>query len=273
MVWGSKTRKASRPGMGAKRTARRIPGSKPVARLSAPTRRAVAQVAKRAIHVEGKHASGVVVDANFNSSISAASECYCVVPQVSEGQANWQRNGTKVSNGYIYIKGTIQYDPVGMVPDDAQLTPTTVRLMVLEQKNQKDATLIGSRTSWDQLLDPRLGTENAVAYSGTFPSNESAINKKLFRVFADKKFRFNWDYQGNFGSAGAAAGSNLTKHFTIKIKCPASLGYDPSVSSNLPVNFAPFLCLGYTYDTSVAPDFLSAAFKVRVLSTMYFKDA
>lgn len=190
------------------------------------------------------------------------------------GDADWQRQGAKITNGYLYIKGTVQYDPVGMVPDNTQLTPTTCRLMVLEQKNQKDSSMISSRTSVLSLLDPRLGTDAPTAYTGTFPSNEAPINKDLFRVLADRKFRFNWDYQGNFGTAGVGAGSNLTKHFTLRIKCPKTLSYDPTVgSANQPVNFAPFLCFGYTYDTSVTPDFVSTAFKVRVLSTMYFKDA
>lgn len=256
-------------------TVRALPKSttKPIAKLSAPTRRAVARVAKQAIKVESKHASGVVVDDNFNASVSSASECYPVMPQVAQGDADWQRTGVKISNGYLYIKGTIQYDVFAVAPTGTQLYPCTVRLMCLEQKNQKDANAITSRTSWDKLLDPRLGTENAIAYSGSFPSNEAPINKNLFRIFADRKFKFNWDYQGNFGSAGAAAGSNLTKHFTIKIKCPKSLQYDISVGNNMPVNFAPFLCLGYCYDNSAPSDYVSTPFKVRILSTVYFKDA
>lgn len=266
-----------RSGAGKRRNYRSLAGMstrKKTTRLSKPVARAVARVARRTIKVETKHASGVVVDANFNSSISASSECYSIMPAISLGDADWQRTGAKITNGYIYLKGTIQYDPVGMVPDNTQLTPTTVRMFVLEQKNQKDSSLISTRTSVLSLLDPRLGTDAPTSYSGTFPSNQAPVNKELFRVIADKKFRFNWDYQGNFGTLGAAAGNNLTKHFTLKIKCPKTLTYDTTTGSpNQPVNFAPFFCLGYQYDTSTAPDFLSAAFKVRILSTMYFKDA
>lgn len=265
-----------RSGAGKRRNYAKLAGKrtrKPVAKLSNPIRKAVARVARRAIKIETKYVSGVIVDDNFNSSISAATECYGLIPQVSEGDANWQRNGTKIQNGYLYIKGTIQYDPNGTAPPGTQLRPCTVRLMMLQQKNQMDATQIGSRTSITSLLDPRLGTENAQAYNGLFPSNEAPINKKLFRVFADKKYKFNWDYQGNFSTAGAAAGNNLTKHFVIKIRCPKTLVYDIGVGSNLPTNFAPFMCLGFSYDDGTAPDFVSTPFRVRALSTMYFKDA
>lgn len=264
-VKNSARSKASKMGRANRRMKRRT------AKLAAPVRKAVARVARRALHPETKHVSGTIVDDDFNSSISTASECYSIIPQVPLGDEDWQRSGNKISNAVCYIKGSIQYD--SGKGDPKVLYPATVRLMVLEQKNQKDCGSIGSRTAVNSLLDPRIGQDDPIAYTGVFPSNQSPINTDMFKVYADRKYSFKWDYTGNFGTAGAAAGTNKTINFTIKVRLPKVLTFDPSVSSaNQPTNSAPFLCLGYQYDTATPPDWFDTPFRVRVLSTMYYKD-
>lgn len=262
-----------RSGRGQRKNYRSMAGlaarPRAAARLSKPVRTAVARVAKAAIKVETKHTSMEVVDANFNSSITSASECYPVIPVIPLGDADWQRTGSRISNGYLYIKGTIQLTNAA-----TEIKPLTARLFVLEQKNQKDTGSIASRTQVGTLLDPRIGTDVGTSYTGSFPSNQSPVNKELFKVYYDKQFKFNWDYTGNLATAGAATGNNLTKSFSIRVKLPKTLLYDSAATlPNTPTNSAPFLCLGYQYDDGTAADYINVALKCRALSTIYFKDA
>lgn len=244
-------------------------------RISKPAAKAVKKIVKRVMsaETETKHAS-LAMNQTFNGTISSSSECYTIIPTVTQGVDDWQRVGDRIRPKYIYVKGYVQYDVSS--GGNQYLPPATCRLLVLSQKNVKASVEIPTRIDTSHLLKDNLATGVGRAYTGTVIDNLAPINKELFTVHMDKKVKFNW--QNKKGTDGIdptvewQTGNDRTKYFTLRLKCPKSLTYDTN-TGDTPNNFAPFFCFGAVNDDASGPWTLTAPFRVVYLSTMYFEDA
>lgn len=245
-------------------------------RAAARRRRAgIAKVVKKVLrsHEETKHVGANVVDAAFNSSISAASECYPVIPAVTEGTAGYQRSGDEIRPKYLIVKGHLQYDHAfqgNFAP------PSTVRVMILTQKNIKAATDVGSRADVSHLLRDNIATDTARAYTGSMFDNLAPINKDLFNVLMDRKFKMLPQLYTGLGNSSdtntkTLSGTQRTYYFTKKIKCPAKLYYDDG-NANVANNFAPFICMGGVTDDGSGPFSLNTPYHLTVQGELYFTD-
>lgn len=218
--------------------------------------------------LENKCAGRNVVDAKFNGVISSSSECYTLVPTIPEGTDGHQRIGDKIKPRSFIVRGCVQLDndyvAENIVP------PVTLRLLMLSQKSVKVGSQTSSSTDIAHLLKDNVGTDVARAYAGGAFDNFAPINKDLFKVHYDKLVRFNWD--NRLTPASAAAGTNLTKHFSVKITLPATLTFDDG-NGDWPNNFAPFFCMGAVCDDGQTPFTASTPFRVRVQSVLYYEDA
>lgn len=251
----------------------RIVGATTVRR--APAKKTIARVVKKVMsrNVEVKHVGANVVDAAFNSSISAASECYPVIPQVTEGTDGHQRVGDKIRPKYLIVKGHLQYDH-GFMGNFAP--PSTVRVMILTQKNIKTASDVSSRADIDHLLKDNIGTDTGRAYTGSMFDNLAPINKDLFNVLMDRKFKMLPQLYTGLGNTSdtntkTLSGTQRTYTFTKKIKCPATLYYDDG-NANIANNFAPFVCLGAVTDDGSGPFSLNTPYHLTVQGELYFTD-
>lgn len=219
-------------------------------------------------NVEDKHVGKNVVDDKFNGIVSGASECYSLIPQVPEGTDGHQRIGDKIRPKALVVRGCIQLDndyvANNIVP------PVTVRLMMLSQKSIKVGSQTATNTDVAHLLKDNVGTDVARAYSGGAYDNFAPINKDLFKVHYDKLVRFNWD--NRLTPASAAAGTNITKYFSVILKTPASLSFDDG-NGDWPNNYAPFFCMGAVCDDGQTPFVASTPFRVRIQSVLYYEDA
>ena len=74
------------------------------------------------------------VSAAFNSTISASTECYPLLPAVTEGTDGHQRIGDKIRPKYLIVKGQIQYNTTDPGFEN-YIPPSTIRVMLLTQKN------------------------------------------------------------------------------------------------------------------------------------------
>jgi len=238
--------------------------------------RAVAQIAKAAVRKEAEDKFvSVNMSQQFNSSISSASECYPLCPQVPKGTDDFQRIGDKIRGKYLYIKGFAQfhYDPAANLP---VIPPATLRVMILSQKNIKVQSEVQSRADVAHLLKDNTATGTARAYTGGIYDNLAPINKDLFKVHMDKKIRFNWqNLQGNSGGVPNVewqTGNNLTRYFTCRIKAPATMTFDDG-NVDSPNNFAPFICVGAVNDDGTSPWTLSTPWLVTAQSVLYYEDS
>lgn len=210
----------------------------------------------------------------FNSSISSAGECYPLVPQVPQGDGDWQRTGEKISPKYLIVKGKLQY--YNSITSQAYVPPSTVRLMILSQKNIKVSSAVQTAADVAHLLKPNAGTGVAYDYTGGSVDNLTPINRDLFTVHMDKKIKLNWMNRQNFTSLGDPTvewqvGNDRTKYFYCKIKCPKTLTFDDG-NGDYPNNFAPFICVGGVNDDGTSAWSANTPYNVAWMSTLYFKD-
>lgn len=247
-------------------------------RISKPAAKAVRAIAKAVVkrETEDKFVSteGAVL---FNSRISSASECYPVIPQIPSGTQDFQRIGDKVRGKYLYVKGYVQLDQnyLNQASGTAYIPPFTARLMILSQKNIKVGSDVSSRADVAHLLKDNVGTGTARPYNGGILDNLAPVNKDLFKVHMDKKFRFSWVQRGDLsmsGDTGFGIGQERTKYFTCRIKLPATMTFDDG-NADWPNNIAPFLCFGAVNDDGTSAYTVGTPFRVGWLSTAYFEDA
>lgn len=235
----------------------------------------ITKVVKRVMsrNTEVKHVGANVVDAAFNSSIGGASECYPVIPQVTMGTDGHQRIGDKIRPKYLIIKGHLQYDHAfqgNFAP------PSTVRVMILTQRNIKVASDVSSRVDTDHLLKDNIGTDSGRAYTGSMFDNLAPINRDTFTVLMDRKFKMLPQLYTGLGNTQdtntkTLSGTQKTYTFYKKIKCPATLYYDDG-NANVANNFAPFVCMGAVTDDGSGPFSLNTPYHLTVQGELYFTD-
>jgi len=256
--------------MTRKRSARSAPISR-AARLTRPVATAVKRIVLK--NQETKHVGVNAVNTSFNSSISAASECYPVVPAVAEGDAGHNRSGDKVKPVILVVKGHVQYDEAfqgNFAP------PSTVRVMILSQKNLKTNGDL-SRVDTAHLLKDNIATDTARAYTGSMFDNLAPINTDLFKVHMDRKIKMLPQLYTGLGNTTdtntkTLSGTQRTYAFTARIKCPANLYFDDGNGNN-PNNFAPFICLGGVCDDNAGAFSANTPYRLTAQSILYFKDA
>lgn len=218
-------------------------------------------------------------DRSFNSSVSSPTECYELVPQVTQGDGDHQRIGDKIRGKYLIIRGHVQWDTnfLQQHSTTGYLPPATLRVMILSQNNVKVGSEVSTRASPQFLLKDNVGTGVARAYTGGMWDNLAPINKDLFRVHMDKKVKLNfvnWSYSTTGGggqSESQAVGNDRTKYFYCKIPINRTMKFD-DINLNYPNSFAPFICLGGVNDDGTSAWSLQTPYRMSWNSTLYFTD-
>lgn len=254
------TRKASRS-----KTVRQAIQSVRRDRLSTLVRR----IANRGVEV--KHVGQRVIDADFNSTISAASECYRLLPDVTEGTDGHERIGDRIKPKYLIVKGKLHY---AESMAGSYINPSTVRLMILSQRNLKVSSQLSTNVDIGHLLKDNIGTDVGRAYSGSAFDNLAPINKDLFQVHMDRKVKMRAQIEKQLGNSNTVLGyaTQKTYTFSVKIKCPSTLYFDDG-NANCANNFAPFFCLGGVNDDSSTPWTINTPYHCTVQAELYFTDA
>jgi len=259
-------------------TARRLYGPERP-QLNKKTATAVRAIAKAAVSkaAEDKFVSTQTFTVH-NSTITTPAECYAMVPQITQGVADFQRIGDRVRGKYLYIKGYVQYDQSVLdllqSSQSAYIPPSTVRVMILSQKNIKVGSAVSTSVDTAHLLKDNVGTGTARAYSASIFDNVAPINKDLFTVHMDRKIKFNYQSTNSIGPISGQVtmmGNDRTKYFSCRIKCPASMKFDDG-NGDWTNGFAPFLCLGAVCDDGSGPWTVSTPYRLTALSTLYFED-
>jgi len=188
-----------------------------------------------------------------------------VIPAISQGVDDFNRIGDKIRPTSLIVKVTLCNDNSAYATHN--VPPFTARVFVLSQKNIKSLTGL-SGVATGSLL--RLsGTE--IAYLGGTGDNMLPINRDLFTVHGDRKVHFAG--QSITGVTQTWTQSNKAVSMTFRVKCPASFTYDDAISTTLPVNFAPFLAVGYQYDDGQVPDLVNTNLRVQVEYSVSYTDA
>lgn len=213
-------------------------------------------------------------DTTHNSTIGS-SDPVAVCPTVPQGTDDFQRIGDKIRGKYLYIKGKVQYDMDYFLSNGTtNIPPSTVRVMILSQRNIRNNSAIPADVQVNALLKDNVGIGVGRQYLGGAWDNLAPINKDLFTVHLDKKIKFNWFHPTDTttGSAVATAGNDRTKYFYCRIPVKKTLYFDTTTGGS-PNNFAPFFVLGAVNDDGEAAYTAGTPYRVSMLSTLYFTDA
>lgn len=241
---------------------------RPRTRLSKPIATAVRAIAKSAVSRANENKFvGVQSIQNYNDTISSPADCFPLMPQISLGTGDFQRIGDKVKGKYLYVKGMVQYG-VGT----ANYPPKTVRCLILSQKNLKTSSQVTTSADVAHLLKDNIGTGTARGYTGTMFDNLAPINRDLFHVYMDRKFKFKLRADATVAQSATTEGTNPTRYFRCRIKLPNTLTFDDG-NANIPNNFAPFFCMGATADDNSGPTVVGTPWQVQVQSIAYYEDS
>lgn len=213
----------------------------------------------------------------FNSGINSTGDMQQIIPNIARGTADNERIGDQIKMQSFYLRGHIKVDFNTSGASNQDLCNIVCRLMVLSLKPKANYTEASSSSTQLAGLLKKGGTTSN--FSGYLQDIYAPINTDLYTVHADRKFYLNQSFMQNFNSTTNAIVStdvkNTVKFFKIKIRCKNRLlKYDSNESSNLlPVNYGPFLCLGYSFLSGASPDVVSTRVGLCFDSILNYQDA
>jgi len=228
---------------------------------------------------ETKKCSDIMGITSFNSGISSSGDFIDILPTILQGTAENNRIGSAIRPIKLVIRGYVSYVTNSFASGIVDARMLGVRLFCFSDKTQPCYTTNLSAGSNYNILDQ--GGSSA-AFTGTITNYLTPHNSDQFKFYADKS----WVMLKPFGTTNnttpsptnaiPAWNSTVFRPFTITIKSsqmPATLKYDQAISVGAPVNFAPFLALGYTDLQNSLPDVVTQQIEMSYVATLYYKDS
>ena len=212
---------------------------------------------------------------SFNSGITTPGDFIAVMPQIIEGIGQNQRIGSSIKPIKLVIRGYVAYATDG-IPSARMIGG---RLFCFSDKTVANYNVAASAGNNFQLLD--VGG-NSQAFTGAQLNYCMPHNTDGYKWYADKKMKFlkPFGYTDTLAPTSTveitSMNTTLFHPFTITIpagKMPSQLKYDASISINNPMNFAPYLALGYTNLSGFTADVAVTQLKMEFVATLYYKDA
>lgn len=212
-----------------------------------------------------------------NSGISGSGDMQQVLPGIAQGSGSSNRIGDLIKGKRLKITGFVRLQPNTETLEYQQTTQVMVRLMILTIKirNGALADALGASPNLAYLLK-KGGTTSS--FDGNLPDINAPINTDVFTVLAERKFYLSQSLLVQPGAAGistmATDQRDAVKFFNINIPIKKILRFDSGVSSGTqPTNFAPFLCVGYTFLSGGTPDTISTNVGLQYNTDFVYEDA
>jgi len=228
---------------------------------------------------ETKRCSDVYGITSFNSGITGSGDFIDILPTITLGTAENNRIGSSIRPVKLVIRGYVSYVTNSFASGITDARMLGVRLFCFSDKTQPCYTTNLSAGSNFNILDQ--GGASA-SFTGTITNYLTPHNSDQFKWYADKS----WVMMKPFGTTNnttpsptnaiPAWNSTVFRPFTITIKgsqMPATLKFDNTISVGAPVNFAPFMALGYADLQNSLPDTVTQQIEMSYVSTLYYKDA
>lgn len=261
--------------------------SKPLYKRRSVIPRAVNRVAKRALSRQTETKTAIIQYDNqaCNSGISVTGDFRELIPQITQGVTEGSRLGNRVNLKGIYVKGHIIASTIasttslvdklaGNIPPNARIG---VRMMVVAGRryNEVNASTLSAYT--DRLLS--IGTLQT-SFDGNVRDMYADIARDTVKVYYDKVFYINTPVMYNINTTAPAGTtsqdsvanvSGSCKFFKFKIPTKvAKLIYNDAI--DYPLNFRPYLALGYCHLDGSTADVVTTAVKLSFVSKTYFTD-
>lgn len=215
---------------------------------------------------------------SFNSGINSSGDILQVIPNISQGTGNAQRIGDKLTAKYCNVKGHLRIIP-NDVQDSTTLPQVYVRLMLISAKFRQNYTDVTGSSS--QLASGLLKKgATTTGWTGVLSDIHAPINTDLFTLHGERRFYLNQSYVGTAGPSAPSASiavdvAKTIKFFNFNLKCKNKIiRYDANMGSSIqPVNWAPFLVVGYSYLDGSSPDTISTNLGMNYATDFRYEDA
>lgn len=215
----------------------------------------------------------------YNSAISATGDLQAVIPQVAQGVGQNQRVGVEIRPKKLVIRGYYAYntDALNNSIYYQQALMLGARLMVFQDKTTRYYS--NSIYNFNLLDDGGAPT----SYNGTVINHLLPHNSDQFTFFYDKSSKILKPF-GYTNSIAPTTSTEITSlnttlfhQFTITLTAkdmPAVLKFDDGASpSNYPLNFAPYMALGYCDLMNKPADSSVTRLAMDWVATLYYEDA
>lgn len=242
-------------------------------KISKPVRSYVNRAIRR--NEETKFSTNQYGLTSFNSGISSTGDLVTVLPQISVGTGQNNRIGNKIRPVRLEITGYVIYyaAAVGTYNDARMLG---ARLFCFQDKTSRS---YANGINNYQLLNLGGSSNN---FTGTALNWVSPHNSAQFKFFADRKMKilkpFGLTNNTTPSSTNAITGMDSSMFHPFKIvitqkDLPAVLTYDQTDDLAYPVNFSPYISLGYCDLMGAGADTTNAQLSMEFNATLYYKDA
>lgn len=227
---------------------------------------------------EDKHAhittgNGLVY---FNAGINSAGDMLQVLPNIAQGNLDYQRIGDQIKGKKLTINGFIRLTPNTENIEDTSVTNVVCRLMVLSLKfrNGIYSDAVGAAGNLNLLLKKGGTTSGFDGYLGDI---NAPVNSDVFTTHYDRKFYLTQDLMARTGTAAlnllAVNMKDIVKFFKISIPCKKLLKYDSGLGAGVqPINFSPFMVLGYSALDGSAPATLTTPVAMSYTTDFTYED-
>lgn len=212
----------------------------------------------------------------FNSGIDSTADIQPIIPAIGQGVDSNNRSGQSITATNLNIKGHIRLN-FNDVSDSTKLPNVMVRMMVLSIKPKATYGDVTASSAPLATLLRKGGT--TVGFTGLLSDLYAPINTDVFTVHHDKKFHLSQSYLNGIGASipsqyVAQDASKICRFFNLNVRCKNKvLKFDEDISSDsFPVNWSPFLVLGYSYLDGSSPDTVSTNVGLAYDSTLTFFD-
>lgn len=218
---------------------------------------------------------------NFNSTISGSNDMLQIVPNISQGTADYQRIGDQIRAQKLTISGHVKLYPptqvAGSMTNAPQLSNVMARLFILSLKPAQAYDAAMSYSGQLSGLLKKGGT--VVGFTGKISDLYAPVNTDLFTVHHDQLINLSQSYTflptTSSGQNDVSIQSDKTVKFfnkTIKLKNKL-LKYDSTWGGGIsPVNYGPFLCMGYVYLNGSSADTVNTQLGMTFISTLQYED-
>lgn len=201
-------------------------------------------------NMEDKFAWRTVTDIAYNSAITAQADAVSIMPSISSGTGDASRVGVQIHGKQLLIQGHMISNMTNNSYSDARIC---VRMMIVTPKGYLGYTpAYNSAVTWlAYLLKKGAST---TAFNGNVSDLYAPINTDAITCHYDKLIYLNSPYVPST-PGGAYPVTRSTKFFKISLPVNRIFKYDSAVDSGLlPVNYNPFIILGYAHLDSSVPD-------------------
>lgn len=208
---------------------------------------------------------------SFTSGITSTNEIYGLIPAITQGNNDWQRDGNDIQPTSLTTK--VNLNIVSRMDSSASIYAD---VYFLTSKQVKDFSLTNTIPT-AQLMNVGDGTN--APYDGTSFTAMLPINKSQFNVIAHKRILLqkgkgnpNDIYRPGDIYQTASDTFIYSRSFAVKIPLPTKFLYQDSTKS-YPSNYFPFMVVGFhATDQEGDGALTSAILRVQAQSHLYFKD-